>query len=120
MIYFMNNINNYITEKLKINKNSKYINLSDNNILNSNPRKYLFVIPFYNDKEEFRNIYGTSSYIESTNYGGGWILKKEDADNDEFVAKYDVFYIPKKYKTIEQFCKDFKDGKIDIEKLELI
>ena len=41
----MKTINLYILEKLKINKNSRINKLTDDELLDADPKDYLFVVP---------------------------------------------------------------------------
>ena len=42
----MKDLNNYILEKLKINKNSQVKKLTDEEFLDADPKDYLFVVPY--------------------------------------------------------------------------
>ena len=120
LFLYMRKLNEYIIEKLKINKNSKIKELTDEEFLDADPKDYLFVAPTGYNIKDLINKYGETYIISGNDETKGWILPKDEADNDEFIKLYDVFNIPSKYDTIVQFMRDYESGNITIMDLELI
>ena len=116
----MKTINLYILEKLKINKNSQINKLTDDELLDVDPKDYLFVVPYGDGFQDLADKYGETYIVSKYDETAGWILPKEEADNEEFVRDYDVFIIPDKYDTIIQFMRDYEGGHIKLEDLKLI
>ena len=116
----MKNLNNYIIEKLKLNKNSQDEKLDDDEFLDADPGDYLFIVPYGDGFQDLANEYGETYIVSGYDETAGWILPKVEADNDKFIRDYDVFNIPDKYDTIVQFMRDYESGKIKVEDLDLI
>lgn len=116
----MKQLNNYIVEKLKLNKNSKSQELTDDEFLDADPRDYLFVVPYGDGFDDLTAEYGETYIVSGHDDTAGWILSREEAETEEFIKKYDVFRIPAKYDTIIQFMRDYEGGDIKIEDLRLI
>lgn len=116
----MKTINLYILEKLKINKNSKIKELTDDEFLDADPKDYLFVVAYGDGFQDLADKYGETYIVSGFDETAGWILPKAEADNDEFQRDYDVFKIPIKYDTIVQFMRDYEGGHITVDDLKLI
>ncbi len=116
----MKDLNNYILEKLKINKNSQVKKLTDEEFLDADPKDYLFVVPYGDGFQDLADKYGETYVVSGYDETAGWILPKVEADNDEFRRDYDVFKIPVKYDTIVQFMRDYEGRHIKVDDLELI
>ncbi len=54
----MKDLNNYILEKLKINKNSKVKELTDEEFLDADPKDYLLVVPYGYGFQDLADKYG--------------------------------------------------------------
>ena len=115
----MKDLNSYILEKLKINKNSQVKKLTDDEFLDANPKDYLFVVPTGDGFDDLAKEYG-ETYILSKDETAGWILPRAEANNDKFINSYDVYIIPSEYDTIVQFMRDYEGGNITVDDLELI
>lgn len=116
----MKNLNHYILEKLKLNKNSQAEKLTDEEFLDADTKDYLFVVPYGDGFQDLADKYGETYIVSGYDETAGWILPKSEADNDKFIRDYDVFNIPDKYDTIVQFMRDYEGGKITVEDLNLI
>ncbi len=116
----MKNLNLYIIEKLKLNKNSKSTELTDDEFLDADPGDYLFVVPYGDGFDDLAAEYGETYIVSTHDDTAGWILPRVEAETDEFIKKYDVFRIPTKYDTIIQFMRDYENGNITVEDLRLI
>lgn len=116
----MKNLNQYILEKLKLNKNSQAEKLTDKEFLDADTKDYLFVVPYGDRFQDLADEYGETYIVSGYDETAGWILPKAEVDNDKFIHDYDVFNIPTKYDTIVQFMRDYEGGEIKIEDLDLI
>jgi len=109
-------LNNYILEKLKLDKNIKTKEFDE---------KFLFIIPFGDAYDFFKKDF-IDALITSDNESNGFIIPIDYIkDNykkwiDTYNYSYELYRIPSSYQDIEQFEDDYKDGTITPEDLEKI
>lgn len=104
----MENINTYLTEKLKISSKSKIINQDD--II----EKYCLIMIYEKGLfNEFKK-YFSDNYIISPAYGDGFVIEPYELINYYDTKDIDIYNIPERYKdkTLEEFKEDFENNKV--------
>ncbi|MBR6907404.1 hypothetical protein IKN40_02650 [bacterium] len=104
----MENINTYLTEKLKISSKSKIINQDDIT------EKYCLIMIYENGLfKEFKK-YFSDSYIIAPAYGDAFIIEPYELINYYDNRDIDIYNIPERYKdkTLEEFKEDFENNKV--------
>ena len=104
----MENINIYLTEKLKISSKSKIINQDDIT------EKYCLIMIYETGLfNEFKK-YFSDNYIISPKYGDAFIIEPYELSNYYNNRDIDIYSIPERYKdkTLEKFKEDFESNKV--------
>ena len=104
----MENINIYLTEKLKINSKSKVINTDDIT------EKYCIVMVY--EKKLFNEFkqYFSDNYIIAPAYGDAFIIEPYELITYYGNKDLEIYNIPERYKnkSLEEFKKEFEHNKV--------
>lgn len=103
----MRNLNNFITERLKLNKNTKINNSNFN-------KENCILIPFSTDYQELIDQYDNYRICPEQGFVI-FIIPIEAVKNYKYSRGRDVYKIPDKYNHFDEIKDDYMNGKLKID-----